>query len=260
MIPTEDLSRVRRVLDTDRAWSAYALADLDPAEAPHSRWFVADDAVALLYHGLQPPILFAHGGLEGLSRLAHQLPAGRCVYTLLPEARSRFAARLVPQGEVRMWRMVLEPESFRRPLLQDAVRLAPKDLPHLRRLFARHPDQPDAFHPRQLDSGVFYGVCGADGLLSVAGTHVLSRAEGIAAIGNVFTSPEARGRGLAAAVTGAVIETLLQEGIDLIVLNVAEDNEPAIRCYRRLGFRMHCVYWEGVGRLTGQTAAPRRSA
>lgn len=260
MITAESLHVIRRVLAADRAWSAYALADLEPAEAGRCQWFVADDAVALLYRGLRPPVLFAHGGLDGLGALAARLPASRCVYTLLPGARSRFAPRLETHHEVKMWRMVLEPESYRRPLLKDTVRLSPHDLPALRSLFARHPDRPDAFHPRQLESGIFFGVRGSDGLLSAAGTHILSHAQGVAAIGNVFTRPDARGRGLATVVTGAVVEALLEEGIGLIVLNVAQDNEAAIRCYRRLGFRAHCAYCEGLGRLRRTTATTRRTA
>ncbi len=259
MIATDGLQAISEVLRTDPAWSAYALADLDPAEADHCTWFLEGQAVALLYRGLRPPVLFAHGEHEAMTRLAARLPACRCVYTLLPEARSRFAARLETQHEVRMWRMVLDFQCFTRPLLEDTVRLGPQDLPHLRLLFARHPDRPDAFHPRQLESGIFFGVRGANGLLSVAGTHILSRAEGVAAIGNVFTRPDLRGRGLATAVTGAVVEALLEEGIGLIVLNVAQDNEAAIRCYQRLGFRPHCAYCEGLGRLRSIPATTRRS-
>lgn len=260
MIGADPLEAIRQVLETDRAWSAYALADLDPDEADRCDWFVADKAVALLYRGLQPPVLFAHGDPEALPMLARQLPACRCIYTLRPEARSRLSPRLETQHELDMWRMVLEPENYRHPLLEEIVRLGPQDLPRLRRLFARHPDRPDAFQPRQLEHGVFFGIQGSDGLLSVAGTHILSRAEGVAAIGNVFTCPEARGRGLATAVTGAVVEALLQEGIGLIVLNVAQENQPAIRCYQRLGFRRHCTFQEGLGRLRPITATTRRTA
>lgn len=260
MIRAEALELVQCILESDRAWSAYALADLDPAESNHCQWFTADDAVVLLYRGLRPPVLFAHGRAEGLTRLAGQLPACRCMYTLLPEARSRFAPRLQTHHEVDMWRMVLDLVDYPRLLLEDTVRLGPQDLPHLRRLFAAHRDAPDAFHPRQLENGVFFGVFGANGLLAVAGTHIVSRRHGIAAIGNVFTHPEARGRGLATAVTSAVVEALLQDGIELIVLNVARSNEPALRCYHRLGFRYHCAYCEGLGLLRGRTTTKRRSA
>ncbi|MEW6569160.1 MAG: GNAT family N-acetyltransferase [Chloroflexota bacterium] len=260
MIKTPVLPSIRQVLETDRAWSAYALADLDPAEAGYCVWFSAADAVVLLYRGLEPPVLFAHGDPGSLAGLLPSVPAGRCVYTLRPDARARFAARLVSGHETRTWRMVLEPESFTPPLLEEIVRLGPNDLPHIVTLFGRYPDRPDAFHPRQLETGVFFGLRGSDGLLSVAGTHVVSQVEGIAAVGNVFTRPDMRGRGFARATTGAVVKALLASGIQTIVLNVAQDNEPAIRCYRKLGFRQHCFYLEGMGRLRRTATVKRRIA
>ena len=56
---------IRRRLEQDGVWAVYALADLQPELAPYCRWFVHDDgatyAVALLFDGLEPPILFAAG-------------------------------------------------------------------------------------------------------------------------------------------------------------------------------------------------------
>jgi predicted GNAT family acetyltransferase len=69
----------------------------------------------------------------------------------------------------------------------------------------------------------------------------------LAAIGNVFTRPDRRGRGLAKRTTGAVASELLRRGTKTIVLNVAMDNDPAVRAYRALGFMPFCGYYEGVG-------------
>jgi len=89
-------------------------------------------------------------------------------------------------------------------------------------------------------------------VLAAAGTHVLSPTYGITAIGNIYTRPEARGRGLAAAVTGALVAELLASDCrDVIrcrdvILNVARDNDSAQRVYARLGFREHCRHFEGI--------------
>jgi len=66
----------------------------------------------------------------------------------------------------------------------------------------------------------------------------------------VFTRPDRRGQGLATRASAAVVKALLEQNIQTIVLNVAMDNEPAVRCYRRLGFRPYCDYYEGVGKLS----------
>ena len=55
----------------------------------------------------------------------------------------------------------------------------------------------DAFRQRSLELGVFYGVFEGERLVSVAGTHIVSDNERIAALGNVMTHPDYRGRGLA---------------------------------------------------------------
>ena len=43
-------------------------------------------------------------------------------------------------------------------------------------------------------------------LVAVAGTHLVSDTYGVAAIGNVFTHPDYRGRGYATLATGAVTD------------------------------------------------------
>lgn len=65
------------------------------------------------------------------------------------------------------------------------------------------------------------------------------------AIGNVFTRPDWRGRGLAARCTAAVVREALDAGLNPIVLNVRIDNAPAIHVYEKLGFRIHGPMIEG---------------
>jgi len=55
-------------------------------------------------------------------------------------------------------------------------------------------------------------------------------------IGNVFTHPEYRGRGYAKIVTSAITKDAIQSGAKAL-LHVAEDNTPAIRVYKALGYK-----------------------
>ena len=71
-------------------------------------------------------------------------------------------------------------------------------------------------------------------MVAAAGTHLLSRRERVATIGNVYTRRDCRGRGLGRIVMSAVREALA--GIDTIGLNVRVDNRAAIRVYESLGF------------------------
>lgn len=241
---------VRSILETDRAWCAYALADLEPNYATSCEWLAGERSVVLIYSGLTPPVLFAHGPAQEVSALFARVPAGDYQYGLQATDRAGLRERLNASSEKRMWRMALKPGDFDHGSAEGAERLDASNLGEILALFDDHSDRPDAFHERQLQDGAFFGARSAGGLVSVAGTHVIAPAPGVAAIGNVFTRPDVRGQGLATKVTAAVVADLLRRHLRTVVLNVAMDNEPALHCYRRLGFWPYVGYYEGVGRLT----------
>jgi ribosomal protein S18 acetylase RimI-like enzyme len=248
--------RTRELLETDRIWSAYALADLEPEEQARAEWHTGAAAVVLLYRGLEPPVLFVHGHPEEGARLTEALGALQVVFTLRPEAVQALGDRLEVEVQASMWRMARQPGRPADSVEAGAKPLGAAHLGELRALFGEHPDRPDAFHPRQLERGVFFGIYEAGQLIGVAGTHILGPGSHIAAIGNVFTHPGFRGRGVAGRATSAVVGELLRRGYTTLVMNVSQSNEPALRCYRRLGFAEYCAYSEGVGRL--HSIRPRR--
>lgn len=243
-----DRGAVRKVLETDRVWSAYALADLDPAHDDETVWHLAPDAVVLLYRGFRPPVLFAHGDPGQVRGLFHRIPAGEVEFGLMGSHRVLLEDRLHPRSERKVWRMVLKPEQYP-GAGGEAERLTPDDLSAIEHLMDEHEDRPDAFSPVQLHDGTFYGIWQGDKLVSMAGTHVLSERMAVAAIGNVFTHPGHRGHGHGRATSAAVVEELMDRGLGTIVLNVAMDNRPALKLYESLGFFPFCGYYEGVGVL-----------
>jgi len=240
---------LRRLLESDRIWCAYALADLDPAEAERCTWLTNKDGVVLIFKGFDPAVLFAHGEPDMLHHLFDQVPSGNYQYTLKEPSRMMIDQGLEPIFEQRMWRMNLEPSKFPSVSTAGVERLGPEDLSAIHHLYGNHPDQPDAFHERQLVVGPFFGIRENEELISIAGVHIISPWASVAAIGNVFTRPDRRGQGLATRTSAAVVQAVLEQGIDMIVLNVAMDNEPALRCYQNLGFTPYCNYYEGSGFL-----------
>jgi ribosomal protein S18 acetylase RimI-like enzyme len=98
-----------------------------------------------------------------------------------------------------------------------------------------------------VSDGIFFGVYEDEALAAVAGTHLVAPEEGAAAIGNVYTRRDRRGRGLGRAVTAAVLREL--NGIETVGLNVRADNDAAIRIYESLGFVRHCEFHEALATI-----------
>lgn len=240
---------IHSLLEQDRIWSAYAIADLDPHHKTHSVWFAYEDAVVLTYHGFTPPILFSYGPSKDLEFLFHEIPLGDYTFTLQRPSRDLLEDRLKTSFETEMWRMSLEPGEFNPVTGEGGSQLNLNDLDEMVNLFADHTDRPDAFVPTQLEQGVYFGIREENELVSVAGTHVLSYEQSVAAVGNVFTRPDHRNKGYGTRVNSLVAGTLGRMGIKTIVLNVSTANQPAIRSYTRIGFKPYCKYQEGLGTL-----------
>ena len=97
------------------------------------------------------------------------------------------------------------------------------------------PFAPDAFEGYQLDNGVFFGVEGENGeLIAAGGTHIVDWTYGIGAIGNMYTRPDQRGNGYAAAVLQGIVLALREGDVGNIVLNVDQRNVGAKRFVREV--------------------------
>jgi ribosomal protein S18 acetylase RimI-like enzyme len=245
-----DPAVIRAFLERDLDWSAYALADLEEPLARHARFYLAardgvDGAALLVYAPPEFTAVELTGDAEGATALlaAAELPLETSL--LLPLAhRAVVEARFAGERWDAMWRMSLAPGGLRAPTDEIApVRLTPTDVPALQRLYAAR-DYFAPFSPSMVEQGVYFGVWRDGGLIAAAGTHVVARQSRVAAIGNVYTMPEARGQGLARATTAAVARQLLADDCRRVILNVAADNAPAIAVYRRIGFDKARDFWE----------------
>lgn len=252
--PMRDPAPIRAFLRRDPPLSAYALGDLDPALWPESAfWGAWRDGelatVTLLFHGLTPPVLTAFGEAGGFRAALETLALPPELYALLlPEYEAHLRAFYRLHNPHHEWRMLLDEAAFAPPSLDGVRRVLPEHADALAQLFRQAADPGEeivAFTPSQIARGAFFGVWRGGELVAVAGTHVWARAEGVAAIGNVFTRPDARGRGYATACTAAVVRQALRVGMRWIVLNVRRENAPAVRVYEKLGFRRYGAFVEG---------------
>lgn len=230
----------------DRAYSAYALAQLEPSLFRLAEWYAAHgpDGRALLLHsrGGLGRALFALGEPAALEALVSLHPGPRFSFgSLRPEHRAAIQKYFIFTRPQAMLRMSVSTEGFRSADSR-AVRLTGRDISQVNRLYASESGS-SSYQPRHIDEGVYHGVYIDGFLVSIAGTHVVSYAEGIAVVGNVFTHPMYRGGGLATIATGATTATLL-ERCPLVVLTVERENEPAVRVYQRLGYETQCTLHE----------------
>ena len=123
-----------------------------------------------------------------------------------------------------------------------AVALGPSDARELEAFFTdAYPG--NWFDPRMLETGAYFGVRDGDVLASVSGVHVVSRTHRVAALGNVATRPELRGRGLARIAVAATCQAL-RAHVDHLGLNVDAANAEGIRLYEGLGFARVATYEE----------------
>ena len=238
-----DKSKIRRRLNLDREWSLYALADLDDGMFEHCDWWALGDSLALVFRALAIRPIFVLGDVESARALLSTLPENSGYLNLREHQLEAAGGLYVYRERHQMQRMFLgDLTSFK----GSAEPLTAQNAEQVQRLYACGDGGGIAFAPFQLETGFFRGVRRGGELVAVAGVHVVSRNEGVAGVGNIFTRPDCRGQGLAQLVTSAVALALRRAGIRTIGLNVEHTNTTAIRVYERVGFRTHFSYFEGM--------------
>lgn len=240
--PERDRAALARILDRDRAWALYALADLDDGLFEQCEWWVSGDGLALVFHGLAIRPLFVMGPTADVRTLLQEIPVASGYLNLRAEHADASDGVFQFASRHGMCRMLLERFVG---VPGETTPLSSPDLPEIEALYASGSGGGIAFAPAQLETGVFRGVRRDGVLVAVAGAQVLSVERSVAAVGNVFVRPEWRGRGLAQCTLSATVAATLDRGVQTIGLNVERNNTAAVTAYERLGFRPVLQYVEG---------------
>ena len=249
-----DVESVRAHLERTPAYSAYAIAYLDKRLFPMADFYeaVSGDRTALVMHGRGGlgPSMITLGDPALVGQLLSLHPGPRQAFvTCEPEHIDTVLTTHNVWRPQTMLRMQLSREDFKPSSRPDNVRrLIEADAFELNRLYN---EESARYTGRQIVEGVYFGSFHRGWLVAAAGTHIYSKREGVAVIGNVFTHQDFRGHGLGTAVTSAVASHLLQF-CDLIVLNVDPANRTARHVYEQLGFK-------DTGRLVEAMATRRHS-
>lgn len=241
-------ARLREFFARDRLLTAYALADLDAADIERARWWTAtrDEevvAAALVVEALAFKPCFASGDTEALSAIFREgIREGRLVVSTPPAGRLAVEAVYRFERVDRMHRMAVDTTTFQPRLAHSVTRLGPDELEDVVDLYG-HASR-TYFTPERMAREIYFGIYVGKTLVSGAGTHVRSQRAGLAAVGNVLTRVAYRDRGMATTVTSAVTTAALEQHRD-VVLNVRQDNSPAIAVYEHLGYRVYAPFIEG---------------
>src|SRR5262245_25931686 len=180
---TRDRELLADFLSADRLFAAYALCDLDDREFGRTHWGVALDrgrpvAVVLEYMGSSPQPLFVMGEAAGITGVLREIIRPRTAYLASPpELLDAVGAVYRISDGPPMIRMWVDRASFR-PAAPTAIRLVAADVGDLNRLYDFGLS---SWLPSDaVANGVYYGVRVNGQLVAAAGTHVISRAMGLA--------------------------------------------------------------------------------
>ena len=250
---TRDRARLFELFRFDPIKNAYQIGSLADGYQDQTRhyWWTEKDvpkAVLSIYDGLSAPAVFTWGDPDCLVKLVERLRGelpGRMLVHRYPEHARAFDERLKVRSVRKEIRMLLERDRFRPPQAAtegEAVRLSHLDTAAIFKLFATYPDS--FFEPYQLETGYYTGQRIGDELVSVAGIHLISEELGYAMLGNIVTSAEHRGKGLAKATTARLCETLFPFA-DRLILDVPTDSAAARTALEHLGFQP-CFHYEQV--------------
>ncbi|MGD9933577.1 MAG: GNAT family N-acetyltransferase [Dehalococcoidia bacterium] len=259
----DDRARIREFLRKRVEYSAYALGQLEPGLFERTQWFYArgDTGSGLVLHsrGGLGEAMFSMGDPDAVAAVLSIEPGPSHTYATCEPGHTaalQTVYRLASQQP--MMRMHVNRAQFR-PVESNTIALNGFDIRRLNGLYASD-GAPSYYVPEHIDAGLYRGIFVEGRLVSVAGTHVVSRHEGVAVVGNVFTQRQHRGKGYATATTSAVTAALLEFCED-VVLTVDPGNRPAVRAYEHLGYREACRLVEASATRrdpTGIAAAFRR--
>lgn len=238
-----DKPTILKYLRRNTEFQIYCIGDLDDFFWQDTKWYGLTDnnnilSIALLYSGMKTPTLLTFH--DDYPEYAYKL-----LELIRPDLPERFFAHLSP-GLIGVFGNKKIIENFglhykmalKNPLsVQDdpnVRRLSVMDLPAILDFYleAYHGNW---FDKRMLETGKYFGYFLNDKLTGISGIHVYSKEYKVAALGNIATHPDHRGKQIGFRLTSILCDDLLKD-VDFIGLNVKSDNEFAIKCYRKAGF------------------------
>ena len=230
----------------------YSMGDLDDFYWPVTECFgeitsTGVDRVVLLYRGDGLPVLLALAkpGLINETLINQLVPLipDQIYSHLSPGIEGIFARYYSITDHGLHYKMnQVNPSQVKKVNTADTRLITQDHLEEVQTLFSdSYPG--NAFDPRMVNTGQYYGIWNNKCLVCVGGVHVFSQKYKVAALGNITTHPEYRNQGLGRTITAKLCQSLSKK-VDQIGLNVKADNEPGLHLYQSLGFQISSKYGE----------------
>jgi ribosomal protein S18 acetylase RimI-like enzyme len=246
-----DKDEIYRFLSGTPDLQLYAIGDLDDFYWPYTTWYAIYEkneikSIALLYSGMSPStfLLFhdkdSYYSTQLLKSVKPLLPEKLNVH-LSPGLIDVFGRESVIEDYGQNYRMVLmnAPEQISD---ENIRKMTVRDLNEINSLY-RIAYPSNWFDSRMVETRKYFGYFNKGMLVGIAGIHVYSMQYRIAALGNIATHPDFRGRKIAYKLTSYLCNNLMKT-VDLIGLNVKSENSAAIKCYNNIGFEIRSSYDE----------------
>ena len=244
-------TEILKFLMTSPDLQVYSIGDLDEFFWPKTVWYSLKDegeikSIILLYVGMTTPTLLAiyDREIESAKKLLQS------VKSYLP---AKFYAHLSPNLiDVFEKSNIIESYGLHYKM---ALRKAPSTIDDrcIRRLNVNDIKLIEAFYAaaypnnwfdkRMLETEKYFGYFSDEKLVGIAGIHVYSEEYKVAALGNISTLPDFRGRQIGYKLTSHLCHDLLKN-VKHVGLNVKSDNTAAIKCYQNAGFEIIGSYDE----------------
>jgi len=254
VIRLHDKNQIEAFLRKNVYLHIYGIGDLDDFFWPDTTWYGWEEkgeiqAIVLLYTASDNPTMLALSEqqdvmLELVQSIFHVFPE-RFYAHMSPEVAGVVERQYKTESHGKHYKMgLMNKASLREIDCSNVIRLTENDLEDMLGLYKEgYPG--NWFNPKILRARQYFGMRLKNRLVSIAGVHVYSEKYKVAALGNIVTHPDYRGRGFAKAVTAALCQSLL-ERVDDIGLNVKAENAAAVTMYRKLGFEIAATYYELV--------------
>lgn len=254
VVTLQDKNELESFLRKNIPLHIYSIGDLDDFYWKYTSWYGLKDegglkAVVLLYKAVNPTVLLALCKDEELCYMNDLLTGilqvlPKKIYShLTPGVENIFSKNFSILQNGNYCKMLLDIDKIPDDLdSEEVIRLSQYDINALNELYSlSYPD--NSFDPRMLETGMYFGIREGEKIISVAGVHVFSKQYRIAALGNITTHRDHRGRGLGTKVTLRLCRELIKHA-DVIGLNVSVHNISAIKCYEKIGFKRIALYNE----------------